>query len=137
MENTAITTAMLRAIELSENGLGKTFPNPIVGAVIIDSEGNIISEGFHQGGDHAEVVAIKNVPSIPEGATIVVTLEPCNHYGKTPPCTQAILDSKIKNVVFAVSDPNPQASGGAEFLRSHGVNAVSYTHLTLPTNREV
>ena len=116
---------MLRAIELAKNGLGKTFPNPIVGAVIIDSAGNIISEGFHQGGDHAEVVAIKNAPSIPEDATIVVTLEPCNHFGKTPPCTQAILDSKIKNAVFAVSDPNPQASGGADFLRSQGVQVTA------------
>ena len=121
------TVAMQRAIALSEKGLGKTAPNPIVGAVIIDSTGKIIAEGFHdrtQSDDHAEVVAIKAAGDQTQGATIVVTLEPCNHIGKTGPCTQAIIDSGISTVVFAVSDPNSIASGGAAILRAAGLTVV-------------
>ena len=121
------TVAMQRAIALSEKGLGKTAPNPIVGAVIIDSTGKIIAEGFHdrtQSDDHAEVVAIKAAGDQTQGATIVVTLEPCNHIGKTGPCTQAIIDSGISTVVFAVSDPNSIASGGAAKLRAAGLTVV-------------
>lgn len=113
--------AMARAIECARAGLGKTFPNPIVGAVITSASGELISEGFHQGGDHAEVVAINAAKNIPAGATLYVTLEPCNHQGKTPPCTQAIIDAGIKKVVYAVSDPNPIAAGGGEYLRASGV----------------
>ena len=121
------TVAMQRAIALSEKGLGKTAPNPIVGAVIIDSTGKIIAEGFHdrmQSDDHAEVVAISAAGNQTHGATIVVTLEPCNHIGKTDPCTQAIIDSGISTVVFAVSDPNSIASGGAAKLRAAGITVV-------------
>ena len=113
--------AMARAIECARAGLGKTFPNPIVGAVITSSTGEFISEGFHQGADHAEVVAINAAKSIPAGAIIYVTLEPCNHQGKTPPCTQAIIDAGIKKVVYAVTDPNPIAAGGGEHLRASGI----------------
>lgn len=113
---------MKRAIELSLQGASFTYPNPIVGAVIADSSGQIISEGFHQGADHAEVLAIKNAKSIPADATLFVTLEPCNHFGKTPPCTNAIIESGIKNVVFAISDPNPVAAGGAQKLIAAGIN---------------
>ena len=114
--------AMARAIECARAGLGKTFPNPIVGAVITSSTGEFISEGFHQGADHAEVVAINAAKSIPAGAIIYVTLEPCNHQGKTPPCTQAIIDAGIKKVVYAVGDPNPIAAGGGEYLRASGID---------------
>ena len=112
---------MQRAIDLSCFGLGKTFPNPIVGAVIADKDGEIIGEGFHQGAEHAEVLAIKDAGEIPEGARLFVTLEPCNHTGKTPPCTDAIIKSGIKNVIYAVTDPNPIAAGGAVKLREAGI----------------
>jgi len=123
MEN-QITAAMHRAVLLAAQGAGRTRSNPVVGAVIIDSQGAIISEGFHVGGDHAEVVAIKNAPSIPVGSTIVVTLEPCNHTGKTGPCTEAIIAAGIKKVIFAVSDPNPVAAGGRARLESEGVEVI-------------
>jgi len=113
---------MKRAIELSLQGASFTYPNPIVGAVIADSSGQIISEGFHKGAEHAEVLAINNAISIPVDATLFVTLEPCNHFGKTPPCTDAIIASGIKNVVFATSDPNPVAAGGAQKLIAAGIN---------------
>jgi len=122
------TVAMQRAIALSEKGLGKTSPNPIVGAVIIDAAGNVIGEGFHDrmnSPDHAEVVAITKANQNLKGATIVVTLEPCNHKGSTGPCTQAIIDAGISTVVFAVDDPNPVASGGAEVLRAAGIKVIS------------
>jgi diaminohydroxyphosphoribosylaminopyrimidine deaminase/5-amino-6-(5-phosphoribosylamino)uracil reductase len=117
--------AMARAIECASYGLGKTFPNPIVGAVITSATGEFISEGFHQGGDHAEVVAIKSAKVIPAGAIIYITLEPCNHHGKTPPCVDAIIDSGIKKVVYAVSDPNPIAAGGSRRLQESGIEVES------------
>ena len=95
--------AMRHALSLALRGEGRTGSNPIVGAVIIDAEGNLIAEGFHAGGDHAEVVAISSVARIPEGSTIVVTLEPCNHTGKTGPCTEAIIAAGISRVVYALS----------------------------------
>ena len=122
------TVAMQRAITLSEKGLGKCAPNPIVGAVIIDKDGKVIGEGFHDrmsSKDHAEVVAINNAGARTKGATMVVTLEPCNHLGQTGPCTQAIIDAGITSVVYAVSDPNPQASGGQAKLKAAGINVVS------------
>jgi diaminohydroxyphosphoribosylaminopyrimidine deaminase/5-amino-6-(5-phosphoribosylamino)uracil reductase len=117
--------AMARAIECANYGLGKTFPNPIVGAVITSATGEFISEGFHQGGDHAEVRALKGAREIPAGSIIYVTLEPCNHHGKTAPCVDAIIDSGIKKVVFAVSDPNPIAAGGTQRLRDAGIEVES------------
>ena len=116
---------MARAIECASYGLGKTFPNPIVGAVITTAEGEFVSEGFHQGADHAEVRAIKGAKEIPTGSIIYVTLEPCNHHGKTPPCVDAIIDSGIKKVVYAISDPNPVATGGAQRLRDAGIEVES------------
>jgi diaminohydroxyphosphoribosylaminopyrimidine deaminase/5-amino-6-(5-phosphoribosylamino)uracil reductase len=121
------TVAMQRAIALSEKGLGKCAPNPIVGAVIIDSDGKIISEGFHDrmaSKDHAEVVAITSAGKSVAGATMIVTLEPCSHIGSTGPCTQAIIDAGISTVVLAVRDPNSVASGGAEILRAAGISVV-------------
>jgi len=120
---------MARAIELSRRGLGRTFPNPIVGAVIVSPVGEIIGEGFHSGGDHAEVVAIANCAEraiSTEGSTIYVTLEPCNHIGKRPPCTEAIAEAGITRVVYAVRDPNPIAAGGAERLHSLGVDLTAH-----------
>jgi diaminohydroxyphosphoribosylaminopyrimidine deaminase/5-amino-6-(5-phosphoribosylamino)uracil reductase len=121
------TVAMQRAISLGEKGLGKTAPNPIVGAVIIDIAGNVVGEGFHDrvhSPDHAEVVAIKAAGDKAKGATIVVSLEPCNHTGNTGPCVQAIIDAGIKTVVFAVRDPNEKAAGGADALRAAGVSVI-------------
>ena len=121
------TVAMQRAIALSEKGLGKCAPNPIVGAVILDASGKIVSEGFHDrmsSKDHAEIVAIANAGDLAKGATMVVTLEPCNHTGSTGPCTQAIIDCGISTVVFAVKDPNIVAAGGADALRAAGIKVV-------------
>ncbi len=117
--------AMARAIECASYGLGKTFPNPIVGAVITSATGEFISEGFHQGTDHAEVLAINGAKEIPAGSIIYVTLEPCNHHGKTPPCVDAIIESGIKKVVYAVSDPNPIAAGGSERMRAARIKVES------------
>ena len=119
---------MQRAIALSENGLGRTAPNPIVGAVIIGIDGSVIAEGFHDrtsSADHAEVVALKNAGDRAQGATMYVTLEPCNHTGTTGPCTQAIIDAGIKSVVYAVSDPNTVAAGGAAVLKAAGIEVVA------------
>ncbi len=121
------TVAMQRAIALSEKGLGKCAPNPIVGAVIVDANGKIVGEGFHDrmtSKDHAEVIAINAAANLAKGSTIVVTLEPCNHTGSTGPCTQAIIDSGISTVVFAVKDPNAVAAGGADALRAAGIKVI-------------
>lgn len=118
---------MRRAISLSEKALGKTAPNPIVGAIVVDESGAFIAEGFHdrmQAPDHAEVVALKAAGERAKGATLIVTLEPCNHTGSTGPCTQAIIDAGITTVVFAVSDPHVIAAGGADALRAAGVTVV-------------
>ena len=117
---------MLRAIELAKKGVGWTSPNPMVGAVIV-KDGVIIGEGFHErcGQLHAERNAIKSLRESAEGGTIYVTLEPCCHYGRTPPCTEAIIENKIARVVIGSRDPNPLVSGkGAKILREHGIEVV-------------
>jgi diaminohydroxyphosphoribosylaminopyrimidine deaminase/5-amino-6-(5-phosphoribosylamino)uracil reductase len=132
---------MLRANELSKSGLGLTAPNPIVGAVIVDSEGNEIASGFHAGGKHAEIVAIEAAKK--SGRTdftdcaIFITLEPCNHFGKTPPCSDAIINAGFAAVVFAVDDPYEIATGGAAKISSAGINVVSgvQKELVAVTNR--
>ena len=108
---------MLRAIALSLLGLGRTRPNPIVGALVVDNSGLIVGEGFHAGKEHAEVLALAATQVSLEDCTLYISLEPCNHYGKTPPCTSAIIDSGVRRVVFAMADPNPVAIGGAQVLR--------------------
>ncbi len=121
---------MARALELAARGKGYTSPNPCVGAVVVKN-GQIIGQGFHAkaGGPHAEVVAIDDAaaknPEKLANATIYVTLEPCNHFGKTPPCTHKILNAGIGRVVVACKDPNPVAGGGIEFLRENGLDVVS------------
>lgn len=114
---------MRRAIELAKCGLGFTNPNPLVGAVIVKDD-KIIGEGYHAeyGGLHAERNAIASLKQSAEGATIYVTLEPCCHYGKTPPCTDAIIENKIARVVIGSRDPNPKVAGkGAAILRENGI----------------
>lgn len=114
---------MERAIELAGKGEGWTNPNPLVGAVIV-KDGRIIGEGWHEriGGPHAERNALKNCKEDPAGADLYVTLEPCCHHGKTPPCTEAVIDAGIRRVFLGNLDPNPKVSGhGAEILRNHGI----------------
>lgn len=118
---------MRRALELALNGTGKTSPNPLVGAVIVKN-GRIIGEGYHEyfGGPHAEVNAINNATEDVEGAVIYVTLEPCSHYGKTPPCAELLVRKKISKAVIAMIDPNPKVAGkGAELLRQSGIEVVT------------
>ena len=113
-----------RANELACLGLGKTGSNPIVGAVVVSPAGVIIGEGFHKSGPHAEIVALEQAGQSAKGATLFVTLEPCNHQGKTGPCTEAIIKAGITKVVYAVRDPNPLASGGAKALETAGIEVV-------------
>ena len=114
---------MRLALELAERGAGWTSPNPMVGAVIV-KDGHIIGQGWHHryGDLHAERDALANCTESPAGATLYVTLEPCCHYGKQPPCTQAILEAGITRVVVGSDDPNPLVAGkGLAFLREHGI----------------
>src|SRR5438477_1648404 len=106
---------MRRAIELSKNGYPA--PNPRVGAVVV-KDGQVVGEGFHSnaGGPHAEVVALQQAGEKANGAGLYVTLEPCAHHGKTPPCTNAIISGGIKRVFYALEDPNTVAAGGCSAL---------------------
>lgn len=120
---TADTDAMRRAITLAARALGATSPNPVVGCVILDAAGELAGEGHHQraGGPHAEIHALREAGDRAAGGTAYVTLEPCNHTGRTGPCAQALIKAGVARVVFAVGDPNPQATGGADTLRAAGV----------------
>ncbi len=114
---------MLEALELASRGKGKVEPNPMAGALII-KEGRVVGRGYHQvfGGNHAEVNAINEAREAASGAIMYVTLEPCVHFGKTPPCTKAIIAAGIERVIVAAIDPNPQVSGkGVEELRRAGI----------------
>ena len=115
---------MKAALQLAEKGLGYTAPNPAVGAVVV-KDGEIVGKGYHQkaGTPHAEVHALRDAGSLAAGGKIYVTLEPCNHHGRTPPCTQAILEAGIKEVIIGTSDPNPKVEGGgAAFLANQGLD---------------
>jgi len=113
---------LARAIELAHDARGRAYPKPTVGAVLV-ADGEVAAEGVTEpGGRHAERVAIDAAGDRARGATLYVTLEPCAHHGTTPPCTDAILDSGIDRVVFGARDPNPEAAGGAERLREHGID---------------
>ena len=117
-------TAMVRAIALAAEAVGQTNPNPAVGAVVLEAGGRVIGEGATQpvGGPHAEIEALAAAGTGARGATLVVTLEPCRHAGRTAACTDAILAAGVRRVVYALADPNDAAAGGAEVLRGVGVD---------------
>ena len=123
MANTYEIAAMRRAIAISAQGLGSTSPNPPVGCVILDSEGRTVGEGYHvrKGESHAEVNALAAAGKRAEGGTAVVTLEPCNHYGRTPPCREALINANVARVLISVMDPTSRGEGGAALLRTAGV----------------
>ena len=114
---------MARALDLAERGRGRTSPNPMVGCVVV-KDGRVVGEGWHAvaGGPHAEIVALKQSGDAAQGATIYVSLEPCSHHGRTPPCVDAIKKHKPARVVAAMEDPNPQVAGqGIAALQSAGI----------------
>ncbi len=120
---------MLQAVRLAENARWRTWPNPCVGALLVNN-GKVVAEGWHKGAGspHAEVEALDDAARKgvnPAECTLVVTLEPCRHHGKTPPCTQAVINAGIRHVVIGASDPNPLACGGARILREHGITVES------------
>jgi diaminohydroxyphosphoribosylaminopyrimidine deaminase / 5-amino-6-(5-phosphoribosylamino)uracil reductase len=110
---------------LGRRGWGRVHPNPLVGCVIV-RESRVVGEGFHAdfGGPHAEIVALERARSRAEGATVYVSLEPCNHEGKTPPCSAALIQAGVSRVVFGVSDPGAASGGGAEALRAAGIEVA-------------
>ncbi|MCG6879737.1 MAG: bifunctional diaminohydroxyphosphoribosylaminopyrimidine deaminase/5-amino-6-(5-phosphoribosylamino)uracil reductase RibD [Deltaproteobacteria bacterium] len=121
------TKFMKLALKEARKGLGRTSPNPAVGAVIV-KEGRVVASGFHKqaGMPHAEVEAFRKVGNRASGATLYVTLEPCNHFGKTPPCTELILKSGVKRVVVGMRDPNPLVTGGGcDYLEKKGLEVVT------------
>jgi diaminohydroxyphosphoribosylaminopyrimidine deaminase / 5-amino-6-(5-phosphoribosylamino)uracil reductase len=114
---------MREALRLAAKGQGRTSPNPMVGAVVVAGD-TIVGRGYHEhvGGPHAEVNALRNAGEKADGATLFVTLEPCNHFGRTPPCTRVVAESGIRRVVVGMADPNPHvAGGGAACLRDRGI----------------
>jgi diaminohydroxyphosphoribosylaminopyrimidine deaminase/5-amino-6-(5-phosphoribosylamino)uracil reductase len=116
---------MRRALELAVRGWGQTAPNPMVGAVVV-RDGTIVGEGWHAafGAPHAEVDALRVAGDAARGATMYVSLEPCNHHGKTPPCTDALIAAGVRRVVAATADPSSDASGGAARLREAGIDVA-------------
>ncbi|MBV9514501.1 MAG: bifunctional diaminohydroxyphosphoribosylaminopyrimidine deaminase/5-amino-6-(5-phosphoribosylamino)uracil reductase RibD [Mycobacteriaceae bacterium] len=123
---TSDQAAMRLASEHAEQVKGATYPNPPVGAVILDSSGEIVGVGGTEptGGPHAEVVALRRAGGLANGGTAVITLEPCNHHGRTPPCVDALVAAGISRVAYAVADPNPAAAGGAARLTEAGVDVI-------------
>jgi len=124
MDKTVDEKFMARAIELAFRGLGGVNPNPLVGAVVV-KDGKIIGEGWHKkyGGPHAEVWALNEAGEEAKGATIYVTLEPCSHQGKTPPCAKRIVEAGIKRCVIACVDPNPLVAGkGMKIIEEAGID---------------
>ncbi len=118
---------MKRALEIAQKGTGFTNPNPLVGAVLVKN-GKIIGEGYHEffGGPHAEINAFSHAEEEVENAEMYVTLEPCSHYGKTPPCAEAIIKKGIRKVIIALTDPNPKVSGrGIKLLKDAGIEVVT------------
>ncbi|MCV7101500.1 bifunctional diaminohydroxyphosphoribosylaminopyrimidine deaminase/5-amino-6-(5-phosphoribosylamino)uracil reductase RibD [Mycobacterium palustre] len=123
----SLDAAMRLAIEHSYHVKGTTYPNPPVGCVIVDTQGRVVGVGATEpaGGDHAEVLALRRAGGLAAGGIAVVTLEPCNHYGKTPPCVNALIEARVSAVVYAVADPNGIAGGGAGRLQAAGVQVRS------------
>jgi diaminohydroxyphosphoribosylaminopyrimidine deaminase / 5-amino-6-(5-phosphoribosylamino)uracil reductase len=115
--------SLQRALELAERGRGSTKPNPVVGAVLVRN-GEVVGEGWHErvGGPHAEVVALEQAGELARGAWLYLTLEPCAHHGRTPPCVEAVIEAGVTRVVAAVGDPDPRTNGrGFERLRAAGI----------------
>lgn len=128
MVDTMDTVFMRRAIELAKKGAGFVNPNPLVGAVIV-KDGEIVGEGYHQqyGGPHAEVGAIRSAKCDLTGATVYVTLEPCSHFGKTPPCADLLVQNKVARVVIGSDDPNPLVAGrGIQKLQDGGIAVTTH-----------
>lgn len=121
---------MRRALELARLGRYGASPNPMVGAVVLDRDGRLAGEGHHVrcGGPHAEIHALSEAGGLARGGTIYVTLEPCAHHGRTPPCVEAIIAAGLRRVVVCVGDPNPVASGGADRLRAEGIEVTEGVH---------
>ncbi len=124
MASAAEVGAMRRAIALSAAGIGTTSPNPPVGCVVLGPDGEVVGEGYHErkGEAHAEANALAAAGRLADGGTAVVTLEPCNHDGLTPPCRQELIDAKVARAVIAVLDPTSRGEGGAARLRAAGVD---------------
>jgi diaminohydroxyphosphoribosylaminopyrimidine deaminase/5-amino-6-(5-phosphoribosylamino)uracil reductase len=120
-----------RAARLAVRGHGGAEPNPLVGCIVIDAGGDVAGSGYHRqaGGPHAEVVALQAAGPRAAGGTLYVTLEPCSHHGRTPPCTDAIVAAGIDTIVYGATDPHPEASGGADVLDAAGLD-VRYTEAT-------
>jgi diaminohydroxyphosphoribosylaminopyrimidine deaminase/5-amino-6-(5-phosphoribosylamino)uracil reductase len=121
---------MAHAARIAWRGHGGAEPNPMVGCVIVAPGGEPVAEGYHRrcGGPHAEIEALRRAGSAARGATAVVTLEPCNHRGRTGPCSMALREAGVARVIYGCADPNPPAAGGAETLRRHGIDAEHLPH---------
>lgn len=121
---------LTRAVRMASRGHGGAEPNPMVGCVIADHDGRVIADGYHRrcGGPHAEVDALAAAGERARGAIALVTLEPCNHHGRTGPCSEALADAGVAEVIYAVSDPNPLAKGGAARLLERGIRAFHVPH---------
>lgn len=126
MSETRNQMLLHQAAELARRGHGCVEPNPMVGCIVLDNNGKVAGEGFHErcGDSHAEINALNQAGARARGGTAYVTLEPCNHHGRTGPCTQALLDAGIEKVVIGCRDPHPEAGGGAIFLSRNGVDVV-------------
>ncbi len=127
-ESGAMETYMRRALALAHNAWADTYPNPMVGAVLVNNEGVIVGEGWHEraGGPHAEINALRKAGEKARGASMYVTLEPCCTYGRTPPCTKAIIEAGVSRVIVGATDPNPAHAGkGFVVLREAGIEVIS------------
>ena len=119
---------MRRALALAALAEGRTSPNPLVGALVLNREGRLVGEGFHarSGEPHAEIGALAQAGTAATGGTLIVTLEPCCHHGRTPPCSRAVLQAGVARVVVALEDPDPRvAGGGIAQLRQAGVEVIT------------
>ena len=121
----ALLPWMERAARMALRGHSGAEPNPMVGCVILDAHGNFVAEGYHRrcGGPHAEIEALVRAGDRVRGGTAIVTLEPCNHHGRTGPCSQALVRAGVARVAYGCPDPNPAAAGGGETLRAAGIEA--------------
>src|SRR5262245_36473332 len=115
-----------RSVELGRRGWARVHPNPMVGSVVTGPDGDVLAEAWHEefGGPHAEVIALNRAGASARGGTVFVSLEPCRHHGKTPPCTDALVAAGVRRVVFGAADPGKEAGGGADVLRKAGIEVV-------------